>query len=195
MLSQLKHKPMIRFLLLAFLCIIISNSCLAQIKEQSTTEALTKIEVMTPGISHELPVGDIHTIRAKLSVLSVVRSAVVFSDRFQTGVRSHWFPVVDLQYRRYSNLTKRKDKGKRSAQNSGNYLALKTIAYLPEQFNNFELDDSIWLGPIWGMQRQFSDRWSLDFAAGLGYEFRFRTDNRPFPLVTFNLGYLLLKKD
>ncbi|GEM_PF-7028867 len=165
----------------------------SQTRAPAQTVSVTRVEFMTVGVSHEMALSKKHTVFGKMGLLSAARSAVVFADRGRSGINAHWYPVVDLQYRMYTNLTKRAEKGRPTAANSGNYLAFKTLATLPEQFRNYELDDSVWLGPIWGMQRQLNERLNIDFAAGLGYQFRFGPNNRPLPLITLNLGYRLSK--
>ncbi|GAB5523006.1 MAG: hypothetical protein Roseis2KO_08780 [Roseivirga sp.] len=170
-----------------------TNQSFSQSSDSVKTESVTRLELMTVGVSRELAISQNTTLFGKIGLFSTLRSTIALIDRSGSGISTHWFPVVDLQYRKYTNLGKRAAKGKSIKGNTGNYLSIKALAYLPELLPNSELDDAVSLGPMWGMQRQFNDQLSLDLAAGLGYQFRFDLNNRIIPLITFNMAYRLSK--
>ncbi len=166
----------------------------AQSQDTISTESAFRFELITPGFSYEFPAGSQSTIRVKASAYSLARSIVVFSES-RSGLGWHFFPLVDLQYRLYTNLPKRSVNGKAIAENSGNYIALKTIIIFPEEFDQgSDIGNSTWVGPVYGLQRKFSSRLSVDLAAGLGYQIQSRDPDRLFPIATINMAYTIKSK-
>ena len=177
------------FLLIALLLIVF------QLKAQEVTpllsKSITKLELITPGISWEWSVASTKTIRLKAGVFSVPLSTYLAIDRPHNELSSHLFIHFDLQYRHYYNLLKRLSKSRDTIKNSGNYLALKILILPPHVFIDREVDEAIWLGPIWGLQRQISKKLSLDLAGGVGYYLLLGGNSFLSPMITINLAYEL----
>lgn len=63
-------------------------------------------------------------------------------------------------------------------------------------FNNIKRTTTFsHLGGVWGFQKSYNSGLSLLFEAGLGYDFGYVSNNnprgRPFPLLGFELGWVL----
>lgn len=99
---------------------------------------------------------------SKLSNSFVVRSEIGIENDFAVG--DHYGdagfilqPVITLEPRYYYNLRKRNTAGKKTSNNSGNYLSFKT-SYHPDWFV-INLDENVTktadlaLVPTWGMRR------------------------------------------
>jgi hypothetical protein len=82
-------------------------------------------------------------------------------------------PVLTLEPRYYYNLEKRNSRGKKTSNNSGNYLSLKT-SYHPDWFV-LNLDENITktadlsIIPTWGIKRQIGSNFTYETGLGLGY--------------------------
>lgn len=82
-------------------------------------------------------------------------------------------PQIALEPRFYYNLKKRNEKGKNTANNSGNYIALAT-SYRTDWFGIFtekdqEPSESLQTYLAWGLRRSYGEHFHLEFATGLGY--------------------------
>jgi len=106
------------------------------------------------------------------------------------------FPNLMAQYRHYYNLNRRLEKNKNILNNSGNYFAFHTGLYGGKPFIG-ELestaDYSMELGPVWGLQRVYGEKFKLDLHLGLGYKFNNLKESALGPIIGFRLGYVLIK--
>lgn len=90
-------------------------------------------------------------------------------------------PVITLEPRFYYNLKKRNSKGRKTSNNSGNYLSLRT-SYHPDWFV-INLDDKITktadlsIIPTWGIKRSIGDHFTYETGVGLGYRLVFLKAN------------------
>ncbi len=86
-------------------------------------------------------------------------------------------PVITLEPRFYYNLKKRNSQGRKTSNNSGNYLSLRT-SYHPDWFV-INLDDNITktadlsIIPTWGIKRSIGDHFTYETGVGLGYRLVF----------------------
>lgn len=82
-------------------------------------------------------------------------------------------PVLTVEPKYYYNLVKRNSKGRNTANNSGNYLSVKT-SYHPDWFV-INLDDNVTktadlaIIPTWGIRRQIGNHFTYETALGFGY--------------------------
>ncbi|RPD44404.1 MULTISPECIES: DUF3575 domain-containing protein [Chitinophagaceae] len=141
-------------------------------------ENVTRFTFISPGFGHEQRVGKNTTLVAHAYLspyASIFYSNAFGEESFNAEFRLE--TAVSLQYRYYYNFARRQEKGQRTAKNSMNYIAPKytalftnrrmSSAYLPEE-NSRAVNT---LGVVWGLQRNLPGRLSLDFNAGLGYQF------------------------
>lgn len=82
-------------------------------------------------------------------------------------------PVLTLEPRHYYNFEKRKNSNKKTAKNSGNFVALKT-SYHPDWFvinldENTTKTADLAIVPTWGLKRQIGNHFNYEAALGLGY--------------------------
>src|SRR5690606_37975213 len=83
-------------------------------------------------------------------------------------------PFVSLSFRNYFNFHKRELMEKNIRRNSGNYFALLTMVASKPLNQDKDYDENlnnrmVNVGIVWGMQRNFSSRFSLDLNIGAGY--------------------------
>ena len=161
-------------------------------KEQNTV-GVTKITFMEPGISHEFPVG-----RSQSFFIRGGLTATLATDYYDeiTGVLFRLFGSTS--YRVYYNFDKRNLQEKNTARNSANYFALLVLAatsplnkdtdYTP-RLNKGLLNTGI----VWGFQRNYPSRFSLDLNIGLGYVKAGTLDGFS-PIGELNIGLWLGKK-
>lgn len=83
-------------------------------------------------------------------------------------------PALDVQVRHYYDLNKRLRKGKKVAHNSGNYIAGVVAAGGPsilKSDNVYVPDFSLLLGAMWGIQRNYGERFMMNVGIGPGVSF------------------------
>ena len=86
-------------------------------------------------------------------------------------------PALTLGYRFYYNYNKREEKGKRTAMNSLNYLSpVFETSYSKNAISSDYLVEEKrrlmnTVGLVWGIQRNYMKRFSLDLQLGAGYLF------------------------
>lgn len=90
-------------------------------------------------------------------------------------------PVLTLEPRYYYNLEKRNANRKKTNNNSGNYLSIKT-SYHPDWFvlnlaDNYTKTADLAIIPSWGIKRQIANHFTYEAAAGLGYRIVYLKDN------------------
>lgn len=149
--------------------------------------------LFAPSFTYELGITKNLALKAEAGV-----SLTVFDNFGDTSVA--FFPKFEGQFKHYYNLKRRIEKGKNITGNSGSFIA---AVY------NFQDSQSIFsdvnrntdfstLGGVWGFQRSYDSGLSLLFEIGFGYDFTYRsnardTNGRPFPLIGFELGWVLFK--
>ena len=195
---------------LATLWAFAATSCFAQQDPTPEVTNVTKATFLNPGISYEKALGQRQTFYAQAFLNTSAYFS--FSSALGTSAGVRFDPALTAQYRYYYNLAKRQEAGKRSELNSGNYLSpvievtLSRDQYLDE-FAVPKQRGIYTVGGVWGIQRNYHKRFSLDFNVGLGYYFTNRTyidnDNRSEYVTNhsdfttmgqLNLGFWLNKR-
>jgi len=178
------------FLSILFLYI----DCSAQEKEaEQNTVPVSKVTILEPGISHEFPVGRSQTFFIRGGLTATI--ATDYYDEI-TGVLLRLFGSAS--YRVYYNFEKRNLQEKNTARNSANYFALLVVA-ASQPLNkgtdyDFQLNKGLLnTGVVWGFQRNYPSRFSLDLNIGLGYV-KAGTLNGFSPIGELNIGFWLGKK-
>ena len=165
------------------LVILISLNCFSQDKDEATVTNVTKVTFINPGLSYELKIAKLQSLYAQ----AFMNTSGSFSASGSQGIKSKFYfdPAFDVQYRYYYNSKKRAEKGKRTEMNSMNYLTAAFEMVLSKRHphyvnyveNNIRPINTI--GLAWGFQRNYKNRFSLDFYAGLGYLFTKETIPNP----------------
>lgn len=196
-----------RLLLLLFL----ATNSFGQSIEQAPVSTVFRVNMLNPGLSYELPLG--HHQTAVLYGGVNTSFGLGFSSSLGTNAFIYFDPGFGAQYRYYYNSSKRTEKGRRTEMNSRNYVApvysviftdgqISENAYLEEE-NSRPVHT---VGAVWGIQRNYKSRFSLDLNLGLGYVFgksafygsndqvEHRTTGNATAIIHLELGFWLNKR-
>lgn len=150
-----------------------SSTSMAQ-ENTGTTENVTTINILNPGISRELKAGNRQTFKFTASMNVSVN--ILITETFdKTDVYAD--PAAEAGFRHYFNLAKRLEAGKRIEKNSGNYVSgYAQVIYtkMPvgvEQYEENKRRPFTVLGACLGMQRNYRGHFSLDLNLGVQYHF------------------------
>lgn len=176
--------------LLSFTCFISLVTSFAQPQKNKETVVVpvTKILFFSPGVSYELPIGKKQTLVAGAFLPPIFS----FAGGADGSIISHFKinPATEIGYRYYYNGTVRQRKGKGIEMNSMNYLSSKfglsyTKAAIQNNRPNEDERRAVYsLGAVWGMQRNYNKRFSLDLQLGIGYGFGLATQNNGVSVST-----------
>jgi len=157
------------FIILFFL----TSNCIAQDTKEIDVTDVFKVTIMNPGIGYEKRIGKNQTIYTQ-GFMNL--SALVSGDFYGTTEYQFYFdPALTGQYRYYYNLKKRADNDKRIDMNSGNYVAaVYETVFSKAPISTDYMEETKRramnrIGVVWGLQRNFEKRFSLDLNVGLGY--------------------------
>ncbi len=140
--------------------------------------------LLTPGIEYEVGLNKKTTLDFRLGTgLIYVKS----NDEEEYGV----FLTFEGAYRYYYNFEKRARKGKKTSDNSANYIALTSLyTNLDPILGDIDINDSylVQVGPVWGFQRTYNSGLNLGLDLGVGFA---STDDYGIitPIVNFRLGW------
>jgi len=183
----------------------------AQEDSSPATENVARLTLLNPGVAYEAKTGKTNSLMLHAFLNS---SFAVETDFFDGTDDIIWYvdPSLSAQYRFYYNLQKRMESGKRTAKNSANFIAPVYEGYLTKrpldasesEYENRRVISVI--GAVWGMQRNYAGRFSLDLYAGPGvgfgktYDYGIQGSRNIKTGVTFsllaqvNIGFWLGKK-
>ncbi|MCI9846883.1 DUF3575 domain-containing protein [Flavobacterium pectinovorum] len=147
-----------------------------------------KINLLLPGFVYE------HGFDTKNTLYSEVSIGLGFSSNSNNS-NFAFFPNINEQFRHYYNLEKRAAKGKRTARNSGNYLAFNAIYNFESISTNKDYREAVpsfTVGALWGLQRTYKGRFNLEFNIGPGVSFD-KYETEFVPVGNFTLGWVIGK--
>ena len=192
---------------LLFALLLISNVSYSQKNIKTDVTNVSKVTFFNPGLSYEKRIGRHQTLYGQVFMNTSVSYS--FSSNFGSYTKFYFDPAVTIQYRYYYNTKRRERTGKRIEMNSLNYVSgvLQTIlskarivSYTYDEKKRRAMDQ---LAIVWGLQRNYQKRFSLDFNLGLACLFAKETINTQqnikenvgvlLPLVHLNLGIWLNK--
>lgn len=168
-------------------------SCNAFLYSQTEKHLIKANLLFTPSLTYEIGLNDNFTAKGEVGT-----SLTGFDNSTDTFIGV--FPKFELQGKYYYNFENRVKKGKNTANNSANFLALVYHYSGKSSFinDNDRLTDFSLLGGVWGFQRTYGKSFSILFEIGAGYDFAYRDYNtfngRPFPVIGFELGWVVFKK-
>ncbi|RYY09402.1 MAG: hypothetical protein EOO04_38475 [Chitinophagaceae bacterium] len=151
---------------LFLLCLFKITSAVSQNEIISDVVNISKISFLSPGFSYEQRIGRFQTLygRAFLNPAGYIG----YSSTFGTSSRLYLDPAITIQYRYYYNAKQRQERGRNTQMNNLNYLA----PVFKMTFNAENSERTVYkTGLVWGLQRNYRKRFSLDLNLGLGYEF------------------------
>ncbi|MBG6128616.1 hypothetical protein IWQ47_000694 [Aquimarina sp. EL_43] len=172
------------FLTILILGVFSSNAQTSANHAQGTQNMFTA-NIIMPGLRYEVGL----TSKTSLSVGVGTGFAWVYSDA--NGSEYGVFPNFEGAYRYYYNFKRRKQKGKRIANNSGNYLALSSYLSIGDPLiGDLETrsDYNGVVGPVWGIQRTCESKLNWNLELGVGYGFN---DKETYisPIASFSIGW------
>lgn len=147
--------------------------------EGDVSPGISKITIINPGLSYERRIGKLQTLyfQGFISTSAVIN----IGGALGSSTKFYFDPALTLQYRYYFNYKKRDRKGLRTEMNSLNYISpeIETIfssepitSYFSSSFTTaYKRRPLNRVGVVWGMQRNYPKRFSLDLNIGLGYLF------------------------
>jgi hypothetical protein len=164
-----------RFFLCAFILSTINSFSFAQEEPTIDVTKVTKATFLNPGISYENRVGKYQTMY--LQAFMQTSAYFSYSSSFGTSSGIYFDPALTAQYRYYYNGSRRQEKGKRTELNSMNYLgAVWETFFSKNAMAESSIDEENRrpvhsFGLVWGLQRNYQSRFSLDFNIGYGFLF------------------------
>ncbi len=163
------------------------------ISQEKQVKEIFRINVINPGIEYEIPAGRSSTISFGTGIgYSVAYPHSSFGGR--PGIISSFNPFLDIQYKWFYNFDKRKDKGLKIDNNSGNFISGRVLTRAESLFGNSSGTENLdfAVGPTWGIQRNYGKRLNFLFDLGPIYYFDINGRSGFFPLmVQVNLGFNL----
>ncbi|MEO6668965.1 MAG: hypothetical protein ABIN36_05790 [Ferruginibacter sp.] len=149
--------------------------CFSQDKADAPVTNVTKITFINPGASYEKSIAKKQTLY--IQAFMNLSGSFEYSSTYGSSSTIFFDPAFTFQYRYYYGLKRRDRKGARTAMNSANYLS----AIYENVFSKRSISNSYYIedrrravntvGVVWGMQRNYQRRFSLDLNIGAGYLF------------------------
>lgn len=148
-----------------------ATHCFAQ-EQLPTLTHVTKATFLNPGISYERALGKRQTLYTQAYLNT--SAYFMYSEALGSSAGIYFNPAFTAQYRFYYNLAKRQSAGKRTELNSGNYISPVVDIMLAgkntaEDYEVPTIRPVYTAGVVWGLQRNYLKRFSLDLNLGLGY--------------------------
>ena len=155
--------------------------------QEQTTNSQFSLNLLAPSAEYELSVSSKSTIDMNLGV------GFAYQKSTYSGEAYGFYPGFEAQYRYYYNFRKRADKGKKTSENSGNYVtAIASVTGGDPIIGDLEYasDYGGFVGPAWGLQRVYNSGFKLNLNLGLGLGFN---ENQSYftPLFGLQLGWLV----
>jgi hypothetical protein len=174
------------------LCFI-ALSTNAQLTQSAALMDLTKINLFNPGVSFEKKINSNQTLY--LNAFYNPSLSLINNGFLSNTLKFEFEPSASIQYRFYYNIPVRADK--MNLRNSYNYVCPTFETSLRKKyvtlFNSEELKRiSIYkIGALWGIQRNYNNRFSLDCNIGVGYiSYKTKSEVIPNTIVTTQVGII-----
>lgn len=167
---------------------ILFLSTLISFSQERTTNSQFSLNLLAPSAEYELAVSDNSTLDMNLGIGFAYHKSSYSGEAF--GI----FPGFEAQYRYYYNFEKRADKGKKTSENSGNYIAgVASITGGKPIIGDLEYANEYggFVGPTWGLQRIYNSGFKLNLNLGIGMGFNDAGDTYLTPLFGLQLGWLV----
>jgi len=175
--------------LFLILSVLFFNTAVAQDDAVSVAKNQFKINpLLCPGFVYEHGFSVKNTLYSEVSLIIGYRHNDFYDE-------STWYfvPRINEQFRHYYNLEKRAAKGKRTANNSGNFVALSAEYQFESISTNKLFSEYVPLftvGPVWGIQRTYKRKFNIDLNIGAGVSMD-QYDTEFTPIANFSLGWVI----
>lgn len=159
-------------------------------QQTGVEKGLLSVNILTPGLEYELGLTNTTTLDFRVGT-GFAYQKNMFDEGY--GI----YPIFGAQYRYYYNFKKRSEKGKNTASNNANYLALSSAIQSGRPIiGELEYYDDYFgvIGPVWGLQRYYGSGFKLDLNLGAGYSFNNSGESYFSPIIAFRLGWRIFKK-
>ena len=159
------------------------------LKSECQTEHINGISLFFPGYLHELPIFNQLTARLQLGIMPQIQQ----SKNIETGINGYLSGLASFSFRNYYNLNSRQNRGKNTSLNSADYVSImiqyitppvvfydnacKCIDFEGDRISRAEEEkedimQGLLLGVNWGIQRNFSQKFSVDLNVGPAYSLK-----------------------
>lgn len=144
--------------------LFIQTICFSQNNTTSVEKSLFGIQTGLIGvwINNELKIINSVSLRSELGL-----NLGLIGGDFVGNTKSIVLPNFSLEPRWYYNLNKRKNKGRSTTLNSGNFLTIANNFYPRMKENNFFVPTQLSIIPKWGIRRVYSN-FTYEVGFGLG---------------------------
>ena len=157
-----------------------------QNEEPRVSKTLVSMYIIPLKASYEAGIGKSNTLEISAGLTGITKFD---NDQFNYSL----VPMVEGSYKYYYNLNKRHLKGRNTAMNSGNFWGLYTRYGFKSISENGDKFGSVSISPMWGIQRNYKNRFS--FGLRLGYGVVITKDNSYLnPFINVKLGFVLFAK-
>jgi len=156
--------------------------------QETTTNNQFSLNFLAPSAEYEFSISNRSSIDLNLGIGFTYQYSSLLGEAY--GI----YPGFESQYRYYYNFERREDKGKKTSENTANYI---TGIFSVTGGNalignlNYENDYGAFVGPAWGLQRVYESGFKLNLNLGLGLGFNDSGDTYFKPLFAFQLGWLV----
>jgi hypothetical protein len=181
---------------------------------RAQTESIFSVSFSEVGPAYEHSLGKNMSAKLQLGFYATTQTFIDLGIGTTSSSATYYFlhPGGNLSLRSYYNYNRREKLGKNVSRNTANYFALVGM-YLAKPFYNFSPDCSctdfngnpirndvfanetatrgLLAGMVWGMQRNYKGRFSLDLNVGIGYNY---SEKIPTLLSTTTLGMWLFSR-
>nr|WP_294905349.1 hypothetical protein [uncultured Lacibacter sp.] len=137
------------------------------------TQQVSTVSLLSPGVGFEQPLSGKMTVKGRAALS--FQWSYSYSDFLGSAFEFAPSPMAAAHLRYYYNIDQREKKGKRTALNSANFLSLLVkYAYSNKHYHygsdgNYSYSlplHSPDVGVVWGIQRNYKNRFSLDCSIG-----------------------------
>ena len=138
------------------------------------TENLYRINFISPGIETEIATGQFSTFSTNVGITYIGSYPHLSTSVPPNTLLYSISPFFDIQEKLYYNLDSRAKKGKTTANNTANFVSLRSVAFFKSISSNFDTysDLNFAVGPTWGFQRSSK---KLHFLFDMGPQYYFDT--------------------
>jgi hypothetical protein len=142
-------------------------------QEKTYTSPVLTATFLSPGITYEQPLANKFTLKGKAAF--VIGWSFSVSSSLGQNYSIAPTPSIAGQARYYYNFAQRERKEKNIAHNSANYISFLArygysgITYYYGDLGNFSIKQALHManfGIVWGLQRNYKNRFSLDCSVG-----------------------------
>ncbi len=145
------------------------------------------INILEPSLSYEMRLADMQSLLLTAGLSTLGEEDI--NEDFALGL----IPMLQLDFRHYYP---RKKVKKELRPNSGNFVGLVTgynFASIADNLDFGEFDDekAFFLGPVWGIQRNYQSGIHLSLILGGGFITGSNTDFDAHGIISFELGFVI----